>query len=141
MLISITPKQCVECYINVYFVVPIKLCCYFTEKKLNAYKGLCSEKTVPWIKFKNSCYSFSTVLQGMSFDTAYEVCKNQGKWLFCSYQMSLWYFKSIFIFWNDWNHGICFLCFKIVELISQLWSWRQHASKQRSSLWKYWFLQ
>lgn len=48
------------------------------KKKLNAYKGLCSEKTVPWIKFKNSCYSFSTVLQGMSFDTAYEVCKNQG---------------------------------------------------------------
>ncbi|OWK63245.1 Secretory phospholipase A2 receptor [Lonchura striata] len=48
-----------------------------SKKKLNAYKGLCSEKTVPWIKFKNSCYSFSTVLQGMSFDTAYEVCKNQ----------------------------------------------------------------
>ncbi|XP_074729478.1 secretory phospholipase A2 receptor isoform X3 [Strix uralensis] len=48
------------------------------KKKLTAYKGLCSEKTVPWIKFKNSCYSFSTVLQGTSFDTAYEVCKNQG---------------------------------------------------------------
>ncbi|KAM6077828.1 secretory phospholipase A2 receptor isoform 1-T1 [Theristicus caerulescens] len=48
------------------------------KKKLSAYKGLCSEKTVPWIKFKNSCYSFSTVLQGTSFDTAYEVCKNQG---------------------------------------------------------------
>uniref|UniRef100_A0A8C5U0H8 Secretory phospholipase A2 receptor n=1 Tax=Malurus cyaneus samueli TaxID=2593467 RepID=A0A8C5U0H8_9PASS len=48
------------------------------EKKLSDYKGLCSEKTVPWIKFKSSCYSFSTVLQGMSFDTAYEVCKNQG---------------------------------------------------------------
>ncbi|KAM9284675.1 LOW QUALITY PROTEIN: secretory phospholipase A2 receptor [Cariama cristata] len=48
------------------------------KKKLTAYKGLCSEKNVPWIKFKNSCYSFSTVLQGTSFDTAYEVCKNQG---------------------------------------------------------------
>ncbi|XP_061200171.1 integrin beta-6 isoform X9 [Neopsephotus bourkii] len=48
------------------------------KKKLTAYKGLCSEKSVPWIKFKNSCYSFSTVLQGTSLDTAYEVCKNQG---------------------------------------------------------------
>ncbi|KGL81862.1 Secretory phospholipase A2 receptor, partial [Tinamus guttatus] len=48
------------------------------KKKLADYKGLCSEKTVPWIKFKNNCYSFSTVLQGTSFDTAYEVCKNQG---------------------------------------------------------------
>ncbi|XP_054031206.1 secretory phospholipase A2 receptor [Dryobates pubescens] len=48
------------------------------KKKPTAYKGLCSEKNVPWIKFKNSCYSFSTVLQGTSFDTAYEVCKNQG---------------------------------------------------------------
>ncbi|XP_067155242.1 secretory phospholipase A2 receptor isoform X5 [Apteryx mantelli] len=48
------------------------------KKKLTDYKGLCSEKTVPWIKFKNNCYSFSTVLQGTSFDTAYEVCKNQG---------------------------------------------------------------
>uniref|UniRef100_A0A8C3LCY8 Secretory phospholipase A2 receptor n=1 Tax=Chrysolophus pictus TaxID=9089 RepID=A0A8C3LCY8_CHRPC len=40
--------------------------------------SLCSEKHVPWIKFKKSCYSFNTVLQGTSFDAAYEMCRNQG---------------------------------------------------------------
>ncbi|XP_064020388.1 secretory phospholipase A2 receptor [Pogoniulus pusillus] len=48
------------------------------EKKPTAHKGLCPEKAVPWIKFRSSCYSFSTVLQGTNLDTAYKVCRSQG---------------------------------------------------------------
>uniref|UniRef100_G1NF25 Uncharacterized protein n=1 Tax=Meleagris gallopavo TaxID=9103 RepID=G1NF25_MELGA len=59
-------------------ILPGAVCHVPPKKKLIKYKGLCSEKHVPWIKFKNNCYSFNTVLQGTSFDTAYEVCRNQG---------------------------------------------------------------
>ncbi|XP_042730749.1 secretory phospholipase A2 receptor isoform X2 [Lagopus leucura] len=59
-------------------LLPGAVCHVPPKKKLIEYKGLCSEKPVPWIKFKNSCYSFNTVLQGTSFDAAYEVCRNQG---------------------------------------------------------------
>ncbi|XP_042678556.1 secretory phospholipase A2 receptor isoform X2 [Centrocercus urophasianus] len=59
-------------------LLPGAVCHVPPKKKLIEYKGLCSEKHVPWIKFKNSCYSFNTVLQGTSFDAAYEVCRNQG---------------------------------------------------------------
>lgn len=59
-------------------LLPGAVCHVPPKKKLTEYKGLCSENNVPWIKFKNSCYSFNTVLQGTSFDTAYEVCRNQG---------------------------------------------------------------
>ncbi|NWU96709.1 PLA2R phospholipase, partial [Upupa epops] len=53
--------------------------CYVPPKKqLAAYKGLCSEETLPWIKFRTSCYSFSTLLQGTTLDTAHEVCQSQG---------------------------------------------------------------
>ncbi|XP_053155223.1 secretory phospholipase A2 receptor [Hemicordylus capensis] len=48
------------------------------KRKPTEYKGLCNEKTVPWIKFKNSCYSFSTVLENSNFDEAFEFCKKQG---------------------------------------------------------------
>ncbi|XP_019409583.1 PREDICTED: secretory phospholipase A2 receptor isoform X2 [Crocodylus porosus] len=54
------------------------ICHVPNKKKIIEHKGLCSEKTVPWLKFKNNCYSFSTVFKSTSFDTAYESCKKQG---------------------------------------------------------------
>uniref|UniRef100_A0A8D0LBA3 Phospholipase A2 receptor 1 n=1 Tax=Sphenodon punctatus TaxID=8508 RepID=A0A8D0LBA3_SPHPU len=48
------------------------------KRKVIEYRGLCAETTVPWIKFKNSCYSFSTVLESTNFDAAFEFCKEQG---------------------------------------------------------------
>uniref|UniRef100_A0A6I8NRT6 Secretory phospholipase A2 receptor n=1 Tax=Ornithorhynchus anatinus TaxID=9258 RepID=A0A6I8NRT6_ORNAN len=49
-----------------------------TETSLSEFKGLCSETSFPWVKLKNNCYSFSTVLQSMSFDAAQKFCKGQG---------------------------------------------------------------
>ncbi|KAK2491550.1 hypothetical protein MC885_017652 [Smutsia gigantea] len=42
------------------------------------YPELCSETSIPWIKFKSNCYSFSTVLDSKSFETAHEFCKKEG---------------------------------------------------------------
>lgn len=50
-----------------------------TEKKSMENKELCDEKTVPWIRFNSSCYSFSTVFENLNFYEALEFCKRQGK--------------------------------------------------------------
>ncbi|XP_042301184.1 secretory phospholipase A2 receptor isoform X2 [Sceloporus undulatus] len=56
--------------------------CHISAKRnLTANKGWCDEKTVPWIKFENSCYSFSTVFENLNFDEAFEFCKKQGSHL------------------------------------------------------------
>ncbi|KAH0621416.1 hypothetical protein JD844_022704 [Phrynosoma platyrhinos] len=47
------------------------------ERNLTTNKGWCDEKTVPWIKFKRSCYSFSTVFENLNFDEAFEFCEKQ----------------------------------------------------------------
>ncbi|KAM8788559.1 LOW QUALITY PROTEIN: secretory phospholipase A2 receptor [Rhynchonycteris naso] len=39
---------------------------------------LCSETSIPWIKFKSNCYSFSIVLDNMSFEAAHEFYKKEG---------------------------------------------------------------
>ncbi|KAJ6660809.1 hypothetical protein lerEdw1_017435 [Lerista edwardsae] len=48
------------------------------KRKPTDYNRLCDERTIPWIKFENSCYSFSTVLKNLNFDEAFEFCKKQG---------------------------------------------------------------
>ncbi|XP_034281924.1 secretory phospholipase A2 receptor isoform X1 [Pantherophis guttatus] len=47
------------------------------KKKSMENKELCAEKTVPWIRFNSSCYSFSTVFENLNFYEALEFCKRQ----------------------------------------------------------------
>ncbi|KAM5280111.1 secretory phospholipase A2 receptor [Ctenodactylus gundi] len=54
------------------------ICLVPTETEPSEYPVLCSETSIPWIKFKNNCYSFSTVLESMSFEAAHEFCKKEG---------------------------------------------------------------
>lgn len=54
------------------------ICHVPTETRPLKYPELCSETSIPWIKFKNNCYSFSTVLDGVSFEAAHEFCKKEG---------------------------------------------------------------
>lgn len=53
-------------------------CFFFTETKAFQHPVLCPETSVPWIKFKGNCYSFSTVLDSRSFEDAHEFCKREG---------------------------------------------------------------
>ncbi|XP_003341283.2 secretory phospholipase A2 receptor isoform X1 [Monodelphis domestica] len=48
------------------------------EIKHSKYPELCRETSIPWIKFENNCYSFSTVLNSTNFDAAFEFCKKEG---------------------------------------------------------------
>lgn len=50
----------------------------FVETRLSGHLELCSETSIPWIKFKSNCYSFSTVLESTSFEAAHEFCKKKG---------------------------------------------------------------
>ncbi|XP_062962552.1 LOW QUALITY PROTEIN: secretory phospholipase A2 receptor [Cynocephalus volans] len=54
------------------------ICHVPTETKPFEHSELCSETSIPWIKFKNNCYSFSTVLDTTSFEAAHEFCKKEG---------------------------------------------------------------
>ncbi|TKC49258.1 hypothetical protein EI555_004869 [Monodon monoceros] len=54
------------------------ICHVPTETRPFGYPELCSETSIPWIKFKSNCYSFSTVLDSTSFDAAHEFCKKEG---------------------------------------------------------------
>ncbi|XP_072468232.1 secretory phospholipase A2 receptor isoform X2 [Notamacropus eugenii] len=48
------------------------------ETKQLEYPKLCKETSIPWIKFENNCYSFSTVINSTSFAAAQEFCKKEG---------------------------------------------------------------
>ncbi|XP_006879432.1 PREDICTED: secretory phospholipase A2 receptor [Elephantulus edwardii] len=53
--------------------------CYVpTETRPSDRPELCSETSIPWVKFKSNCYSFSTVLNSTSFEAAHEFCKKKG---------------------------------------------------------------
>ncbi|XP_045335921.1 secretory phospholipase A2 receptor isoform X3 [Leopardus geoffroyi] len=54
------------------------ICHVPTETKPFGHPELCSETSIPWIKFKSNCYSFSTVLDSTSFEAAHEFCKKEG---------------------------------------------------------------
>lgn len=54
------------------------ICHVPTETRPFRHPDLCSETSIPWIKFKSNCYSFSTVLDSMSFEAAHEFCKKEG---------------------------------------------------------------
>ncbi|XP_049744743.1 secretory phospholipase A2 receptor isoform X1 [Elephas maximus indicus] len=54
------------------------ICHVPTETRPFEHQELCSETSIPWIKFKSNCYSFSTVLDSMSFEAAHEFCKKEG---------------------------------------------------------------
>ncbi|KAM9664360.1 secretory phospholipase A2 receptor [Trichechus inunguis] len=54
------------------------ICHVPTETRSFEHPELCSETSIPWIKFKSNCYSFSTVLDSMSFEAAHEFCKKEG---------------------------------------------------------------
>ncbi|XP_022425913.1 secretory phospholipase A2 receptor [Delphinapterus leucas] len=54
------------------------ICHVPTETRPFGYPELCSETSIPWIKFKSNCYSFSTVLDSTSFEAAHEFCKKEG---------------------------------------------------------------
>lgn len=58
--------------------LPGAICHVPTETKLFEYPLLCSETSIPWVKFKSNCYSFSTVLDSMNFEDAHEFCKKEG---------------------------------------------------------------
>uniref|UniRef100_A0A8C5K055 Secretory phospholipase A2 receptor n=1 Tax=Jaculus jaculus TaxID=51337 RepID=A0A8C5K055_JACJA len=49
-----------------------------TETKPFERPVLCSETSIPWIKFESNCYSFSTVLDSRTFEAAHEFCKKEG---------------------------------------------------------------
>lgn len=53
------------------------ICQVLTETRPR-YPELCSETSIPWIKFRSNCYSFSTVLDSTSFEAAHEFCKKEG---------------------------------------------------------------
>uniref|UniRef100_A0A8C4MYA7 Phospholipase A2 receptor 1 n=1 Tax=Equus asinus asinus TaxID=83772 RepID=A0A8C4MYA7_EQUAS len=54
------------------------ICQVPTETRPFGYPELCSETSIPWIKFESNCYSFSTVLNSTSFEAAHEFCKKEG---------------------------------------------------------------
>ncbi|XP_078183694.1 secretory phospholipase A2 receptor isoform X4 [Callithrix jacchus] len=54
------------------------ICHVLPETRPSEHPELCSETSIPWIKFKSNCYSFSTVLDGMSFEAAHEFCRKEG---------------------------------------------------------------
>ncbi|XP_066201349.1 secretory phospholipase A2 receptor isoform X3 [Saccopteryx leptura] len=54
------------------------ICHLPTKTRPFGHPELCSETSIPWIKFKSNCYSFSTVLDSMSFEAAHEFCKKEG---------------------------------------------------------------
>uniref|UniRef100_A0A7N9D2Z6 Secretory phospholipase A2 receptor n=1 Tax=Macaca fascicularis TaxID=9541 RepID=A0A7N9D2Z6_MACFA len=54
------------------------ICHVLPETRPSEHPELCSETSIPWIKFKSNCYSFSTVLDSMSFEAAHEFCKKEG---------------------------------------------------------------
>nr|XP_023478757.1 secretory phospholipase A2 receptor isoform X2 [Equus caballus] len=54
------------------------ICQVPTETRPFGYPELCSETSIPWIKFESNCYSFSTVLDSTSFEAAHEFCKKEG---------------------------------------------------------------
>ncbi|XP_037379304.1 secretory phospholipase A2 receptor [Talpa occidentalis] len=54
------------------------ICLVPTETRSLGLPEMCSETSVPWIKFKSICYSFSTVLNSTSFEAAHEFCKKEG---------------------------------------------------------------
>ncbi|XP_036740081.2 secretory phospholipase A2 receptor isoform X2 [Manis pentadactyla] len=54
------------------------ICHVPAETRPFEYPELCSETSIPWIKFKSNCYSFSTVLDSKSFEAAHEFCKKEG---------------------------------------------------------------
>lgn len=54
------------------------ICHVTTGTKASEHPVLCPETSVPWIKFKGNCYSFSTVLDRRSFEDAHEFCKREG---------------------------------------------------------------
>ncbi|KAL4840690.1 hypothetical protein H8958_006855 [Nasalis larvatus] len=54
------------------------ICLVPPETRPSEHPELCSETSIPWIKFKSNCYSFSTVLDSMSFEAAHEFCKKEG---------------------------------------------------------------
>ncbi|XP_068401126.1 secretory phospholipase A2 receptor isoform X1 [Eschrichtius robustus] len=54
------------------------ICHVPTETRPFGYPELCSETSIPWIKFKSNCYSFSTVLDSTNFEAAHEFCKKEG---------------------------------------------------------------
>ncbi|XP_045415037.1 secretory phospholipase A2 receptor [Lemur catta] len=54
------------------------ICHVPTETRPLEHPELCSETSIPWIKFKSNCYSFSTVLDSTSFEAAHEFCKKEG---------------------------------------------------------------
>ncbi|XP_062972559.1 secretory phospholipase A2 receptor [Elgaria multicarinata webbii] len=54
------------------------ICHNSPKSKPMEYKGLCDEKKVPWIKFESNCYSFSTVLENLNFQEAFDFCKKEG---------------------------------------------------------------
>ncbi|XP_051023036.1 secretory phospholipase A2 receptor [Acomys russatus] len=54
------------------------ICHVPTETKAVEHPVLCSETSVPWIKFKGNCYSFTTVLDSRSFEDAHGFCKREG---------------------------------------------------------------
>ncbi|XP_054978280.1 LOW QUALITY PROTEIN: secretory phospholipase A2 receptor [Sorex araneus] len=54
------------------------ICHVPTGTKSLEYPKLCSESSIPWVKFKSNCYSFSTVLESTSFESAQEFCKKEG---------------------------------------------------------------
>lgn len=61
---------------NAEKILPLPL---VIEKKSMQNKELCDEKTVHWIRFNSSCYSFSTVFESLNFYEALEFCKKQGE--------------------------------------------------------------
>ncbi|XP_023384252.1 secretory phospholipase A2 receptor [Pteropus vampyrus] len=53
------------------------ICHVPTEIRPFGHPELCSETSIPWVKFKSNCYSFSTVLDSKSFEAAHEFCKKE----------------------------------------------------------------
>ncbi|XP_045154042.1 secretory phospholipase A2 receptor [Echinops telfairi] len=54
------------------------ICHVPTETRPLEHPAVCSETSIPWTKFKSNCYSFSTVLNSMSFEAAHEFCRKEG---------------------------------------------------------------
>lgn len=54
------------------------ICHVPTEIRPFEHPELCPETSIPWIKFKKNCYSFSTVIDSTTFEAAHEFCKKEG---------------------------------------------------------------
>ncbi|KAM5268278.1 secretory phospholipase A2 receptor isoform 2-T2 [Hipposideros larvatus] len=54
------------------------ICHVPTEIRPFEHPELCPETSIPWIKFKRNCYSFSTVIDSTTFEAAHEFCKKEG---------------------------------------------------------------